>query len=316
MTDNSNNTSRSFEAESKLNIIKVDRLEKITILAYSETHNLSTGDNLMFQSRSIVGTALICAALATPSFADDAKPLPDQMILPTAWVQSSAEYRALTISIYNMSKIILDMHLAKPSAKPKAIILDLDETLLDNAPFQAMTVAEQTGYPDGWFDWIDAAQAEATPGGLDFLNYADSKGVQIFYLSNRKNKGEREGPGLENTLKNIVALHFPQAEASHVYLRTGSSSKEERRQAIMADHDVVMMFGDNLNDLSDDFKGGSVAERKAAVAAHVDEFGVSWIVLPNPMYGEWEGAMYSYNWGAPQSEKSDMRKAALKYWVR
>jgi 5'-nucleotidase (lipoprotein e(P4) family) len=271
----------------------------------------------MLHFRNFIGAAMVSAAMALPAVAQDAaKPLPDQMILPTAWVQSSAEYRALTISIYNMSKVILDMHLAKPSEKPKAIILDLDETLLDNSPYQAMTVAEQTGYPDGWFDWIDAAQAEATPGGLDFLRYADSKGVKIFYVSNRKNKGEREGPGLDNTLKNLVALDFPQAVREQIYLRTGPSSKEERRQTIMKDYEVVMIFGDNLKDHSDAFKGGTPDERKAAVDRYAADFGISWIVLPNPMYGEWEGAMYNYNYRASQAEKSDMRKQALTYWNR
>ncbi|MFV2035816.1 MAG: 5'-nucleotidase, lipoprotein e(P4) family [Halocynthiibacter sp.] len=271
----------------------------------------------MFQIRNFIASAVVSTAIALPAFAQEAaNPLPDQMILPTAWVQSSAEYRALTISIYNMSKVILDMHLAQPSDKPKAIILDLDETLLDNSPYQAMTVAEQTGYPDGWFDWIDAAEAEATPGGLDFLRYADSKGVQIFYVSNRKNLGDREGPGLENTLRNLVALDFPQAEASHVYLRTGSSSKDERRQTIMADYEVVMIFGDNLRDQSDAFKGGTPDERKAVVDQYASDFGVSWIMLPNPMYGEWEGSIYDFNYGASPAEKSEMRQQALNYWDR
>ena len=271
----------------------------------------------MFHKRNFVGVALLCVTLAPPTIAQEVKnPLPDQMILPTSWVQSSAEYRALTISIYNMSKTILDMHLTRPSDKPKAIILDLDETLLDNSPYQAMTVAQQTGYPDGWFDWIDAAQAEPTPGGLEFVRYADSKGVQIFYVSNRKNKGDREGPGLKNTHKNLVALGFPQAETSHIYLRTGSSSKDARREAIAKDHEVVMIFGDNLRDHSDDFKGGTPDERKAVVDQHFSEFGTSWIVLPNPMYGEWEGSVYDFNWGASSSEKSDMRKQPLNYWKR
>ena len=269
--------------------------------------------------RTFIAAGLVGLA-ATTAFAgednNDKALLSNQMLLPTDWVQSSAEYRALTISIYNMSKTILDMHLAQSRDKPPAVILDLDETLLDNSPYQAMTVEEKTSYPDGWFDWIDAAQAKAVPGGLDFLKYADSKGVQIFYVSNRKNMKERAGPGLQNTLKNIQALGFPQADESHVYLRTGSSSKEERRQTIMAKYDVVMMFGDNLNDHSDEFKGKSVAERKAAVDRNASKFGTSWIVLPNPMYGEWEGAIYSYNWGASPKEKDAMRRAALDVWKR
>lgn len=268
-------------------------------------------------TKKVILTAFICTLAATTVSAQGYKKvelLPDQMILPTAWVQSSAEYKALTISIYNMSKVILDMKLAQPSGKPKAVILDLDETLLDNSAYQAMTVEQQTGYPNGWFDWIDAAQAPATPGGLDFLNYADQKGVKIFYLSNRKIKGDRLVPGMENTLKNMRALGFPQAEESQMYLRSGSSSKEERRQAIAKDNDVVMIFGDNLNDISDDFKGKTVAERKAAVDKFRNDFGVTYIVLPNPMYGEWEGAIYDYNYGASAAEKTDMRKEALTVW--
>ncbi len=240
--------------------------------------------------------------------------LPEQMIMPTAWVQTSAEYRALTITIYRMAKVILDMHLATPSDKPKAVVLDLDETVLDNSPYQAMSVEYQTGYPNGWFDWVDAGQAEATPGALDFLHYADQQGVQIFYLSNRKIKKDRLVPGMENTLRNLRALGAPQAEESHMYLRSGSSSKEKRRQAIAENHEVVMWFGDNLNDHSDDFKGKTIAERKAAVDQHQDKFGTSFIVLPNPMYGEWEGAVYDYNWGASSAEKTQMRKQSLNTW--
>jgi len=240
--------------------------------------------------------------------------LPTQMVLPTAWTQSSAEYAALTTSIYNMAKVILDMHLAKPSAKPKAVILDLDETVLDNSPYQAMTVERETGFPNGWFDWVDAAEAKAVPGALEFLRYADGKGVKIFYLSNRKVKGDRAVPGLQNSLKNLRALGVPQAEEDRMFLRSGSSSKEERRQAIMKDHEVVMHFGDNLNDHSDDFKGKSIAERKAAVATHRDKFGSTWIVLPNTMYGEWEGAIYDGNWRASSAEKDQMRRKALDVW--
>ena len=261
----------------------------------------------------------VWGATVTPLAARDYKNvelLPEHMVLPTAWTQSSAEFKALTVSIYNMSKIILDMHLhfAEPSEKPIAVILDLDETVLDNSPYQAMTVERQTGYPYGWFDWVDAAQAKAIPGALDFLHYADSRGVKIFYLSNRKISKDRLVPGMQNTLKNLRALGAPQAVESQMYLRSGSSSKEKRRQAIMADHEVVMIFGDNLNDHSDDFKGKSISERAAAVDTHRERFGVSFIVLPNTMYGEWEGAIYSGNWRASSQEKVNMRKAALQPW--
>ena len=272
----------------------------------------------MNQIKLCIVSSVIFFATTQAGMAADYKKvdlLPNQMILPTVWTQSSAEFKALTLSIYKMSEMVLDMHLAKTSEKPKAVILDIDETVLDNSPYQAMTVAQQTGYPNGWFDWIDAAQAESIPGALEFIKYADSKGVQVFYLSNRKITKDRLLPGLENTMKNLKALGFPQVDKSHMYLRSGSSSKEKRRQAIMNDHEVVMIFGDNLKDHSDDFKGGTIAERKAAVGDHADKWGISFIVLPNTMYGEWEGTAYGYNWKATSAEKVELRKKALNYWL-
>ena len=82
----------------------------------------------------------------------------------------------------------------------------------------------------------------------------------------------------------------------------------------MKDHEVVMIFGDNLKDHSDDFKGGSITDRKAAVDTHTDKWGISFIVLPNTMYGEWEGTAYGYNWKATDAEKVELRKKALNYW--
>ncbi len=241
--------------------------------------------------------------------------LPDQLLMATVWHQTSAEYRAIAYQTFNLAKIVLDMELKKATPKQKAVVLDLDETLLDNSPYQAMVVQQQTGYPHGWFDWIDAAEADAIPGALGFLKYADAKGGAIIYLSNRKIKKDRKIPGMQNTLKNMRALGFPQAEESHMFLRDASSSKQARRDAIAQKYSIIMLFGDNLNDHAEVFGHKGVAERKAAVDDLQHEFGYRYFVLPNAMYGEWEGAVYNYKWRKSIAEKSEMRKAALNVWV-
>lgn len=249
-----------------------------------------------------------------------AKPFPkveflsDQLLMATLWHQTSAEYRAIAYQTFNLAKLVLNIELTKPSEKKKAIVLDLDETLLDNSPYEAMVVKESTSYPNGWFDWIDAAQAKAIPGAVEFLKYADSRGVEIFYLSNRKIKKNRKAPGMKNTLKNIRDLGFPQANESHMYLRDKESGKQNRRNAIAENHSIIMLFGDNLNDFSDVFEHKSVDDRKTAVDTLKKSFGKKFIVLPNAMYGEWEGAVYDYKWRESAQKKSDMRMNGLNAW--
>lgn len=240
--------------------------------------------------------------------------LSDQLMMGTLWQQTSAEYRAIAYQTFNMAKMVLDLELNKKGKKKKAIVLDIDETVLDNSPYQAMVIARKTGYPDKWFEWIDAAKAEPVPGALEFLKYADSKGVKIFYLSNRKIKKNRKVPGMKNTIKNLNAFGFPQVKESHLYLRSKESSKIKRRSQISENYDIVMLFGDNLNDFDGMFEHKGIKDRKAAVDEVKSMFGHRFFVLPNPMYGEWEGAVYDYNWRASEKEKKDMRLKALNDW--
>lgn len=245
---------------------------------------------------------------ATPdSTAFDAVSSSEHNVMATLWMQTSAEYRALCYQAFNVAQVQLERALANREADKKyAVIVDIDETVLDNSPYQAMLILENTSYPDGWAGWMDLGQAEAVPGAIDFLNMADSLGVDVFYVSNRRISG------LEGTLKNLQELGFPQAVESHLYLRIDDSSKESRREAIDRTHEIVLLMGDNLNDFAMAFEEKSVADRLAAVDRTKDAFGHRFIVLPNPTYGEWEGAVYDYNWRLPDSEKNQLRKSHLR----
>ncbi|OEF96387.1 5'-nucleotidase, lipoprotein e(P4) family [Vulcanibacillus modesticaldus] len=236
--------------------------------------------------------------------------LNEQLVMATAWVQNSAEYRALAYQAFNVAKMILDKDLAEnTSTEKRAIIVDVDETILDNSAYEAFLIGNDFGYSSKtWNPWMDAAEATAIPGAVEFLNYAAGKGVDIYYITNRKVVGK------EGTLKNLKDLGFPQVDEEHLMLRTDTSSKTARRDAVDADHRIVLLMGDNLNDFSDVFKGKTIEERFAATDANKDLFGSKFIVLPNPQYGEWEGAIYNYNWGASAKEKNQMRKDSLKRW--
>lgn len=235
--------------------------------------------------------------------------LNEQLVMGTLWYQRSAEMRAISYQAFNMARLVFDMDLEKGETDlPRAVIVDIDETVLDNSPYEAGLVDRDYGYSRGWAEWIAEARAEALPGSLEFLRYVREKGGEVFYISNRKEKYRQA------TLKNLRRLGFPQADDAHLLLRRTTSDKKPRRQSVMKDHRVVLMMGDNLNDFDSVFAGKAFDLQAAAVDLMKDRFGTRFIVLPNPMYGNWEGAVYGYDWKMTPGEKSGARKDLLIRW--
>lgn len=240
--------------------------------------------------------------------------LNEQLVLSTAWVQASAEFRALSYQAFNLAEMMIEKDMEDETVTlPRAIVVDLDETILDNSPYEAWLIGKDFGYSSStWNPWIQAGIAPAMPGAVDFLKFCEENDVEVFYISNRKVLDDNSG--YEGTVKNLNALGLPNVDEEHVLLRTGSSDKTERRTMAEDGHHIVLYMGDNLNDFLHDFAGLGVADRFAKTDMYKDEFGKKFIVMPNPMYGEWEGAIYNFNWGASAEEKSQMRKDALTTW--
>ena len=265
-----------------------------------------------------VSVALLWGSVSLPSWAADTpaapayttKDLNEQLVLATLWMQASGEFKALSYQAFNLAKLRLDMYLAgHPGGKKVAVIVDADETVLDNSAYEAWLVGKDFGYSSKtWDKWMEAAEAKAMPGAVEFLNYVKKRGGEVFYVTNRKEVGKA------GTIKNMKALGFPFVDDAHLMLRTDSSNKEPRRQQIAADYDVALLMGDNLNDFSAAFDTKTLEEGDAAVESNKARFGAEFIVLPNPTYGDWEGKVYNNNWGASPAEKDQMRKAHLHPW--
>ncbi|ADZ93058.1 5'-nucleotidase, lipoprotein e(P4) family [Marinomonas mediterranea] len=262
----------------------------------------------------VLSSTLLLGSISLPSWADEStyttKDLNEQLVLASVWMQNSGEFKALSYQAFNLAKMSLDDYLEQHKGSKKvAVVVDADETVIDNGAYEAWLVGKDFGYSSKtWAKWMEAAQATAMPGALDFLTYAEQKGVEIFYVTNRKMVG------LEGTRKNLKALDFPFVDDAHLMLRDSTSNKEPRRQKILADFDIALLMGDNLNDFSADFKTKSLEGSYAAVEKNKALFGTKYIVLPNPTYGDWEGKVYKGNWGASAAEKDQMRKAHLTAW--
>ncbi|MDM1522850.1 5'-nucleotidase, lipoprotein e(P4) family [Empedobacter stercoris] len=232
----------------------------------------------------------------------------DGKIYAAFFQQRAAEYQALSQQAYNVAKLRLDEAIAAKGEKPIAIVSDIDETFLDNS-YYAVEMAKQgkTWSQDTWANWTSKGIATPLAGSLEFFQYAASKGVQIFYITNRY---EEERPG---TLANLMKYNYPLQSPQNLILRSKESSKETRRQNIAKDFDIVLLLGDSLTDFSNLFDNHkSENERAAAVETLKAEFGKRFIVLPNVGYGDWESAIFDYKYDLTQEQKDSIIYEAAK----
>jgi len=231
------------------------------------------------------------------------------------YTQKAAEYRALCYQGYNIARLRLDADLDKKNVKklpkamrkmPRAIVVDIDETVLDNSPAQAYAYKNKTGFNlNDWYAWGDMRKAKAVPGAVDFLNYAVSKGVKVFYISNRDEVQKQA------TIDNLKAVGFNDIGADNVMLRDKESGKDARRAVVSSKYRTIMLIGDNLDDFSSVFEKKPIDERFAETEKARDQFGKTFIALPNAMYGTWENAIYEYK-RLTDKEKAEIRAKALE----
>lgn len=211
----------------------------------------------------------------------------EHKVLALLWMQNAAEYRALSFQAYNVAIDRLERAVAqKRVGKPLAVVLDIDETVLDNMPFEAANVLGDKPYSDeSWDEWIELRQARALPGVVRFTEEARRLGVEIFYVSNRRIKS------LESTYQNMVEQRIV-VKRENMFLRTTTSSKLDRRATILEKYEIALLIGDNLIDFHEAFEGLSNSDRATFVDSYSQEFGRRLIVIPNPIYGDWLDAIY------------------------
>lgn len=239
-----------------------------------------------------------------------------EMLNATLWAQSSAEYEAVTLQVYRLARDSLDQALADPhwsaaleqtgdyAGLPPAIMVDLDETILDNTSFEVRIIRRLGKYSHASFtDWCREVDAPAIPGAKEFLDYAAERDVAVFYYSARRENLR------DCTARNLRALQLPFPEESRLFLNSGTS-KSEYRATIAGDYRILLLVGDNLHDFVDGSRTDP-SRRRDLARSHADRWGREWIVLPNPMYGHWESSFYDYDYKLPREEQLRRKKLQL-----
>ena len=200
---------------------------------------------------------------------------------------ASAECARLYEQGYELARMRLDAGLARPHTLPPAVIVDVDETVLDNSPYQVKNALLGRSFsPETWHDWVLMGAARPVPGALDFLRHAADRGCAVFYITNRSAE-ERNA-----TVKNLFELRFPFADEEHVLcMEGGESDKSKRRARVAATHHVVLLVGDQLRDYDERFKDRSTNMGRDVAASLGDSLRERFVLLPNAMYGTWLDAV-------------------------
>jgi 5'-nucleotidase (lipoprotein e(P4) family) len=256
-----------------------------------------------------IATGISCATTQKTAHNNSAGNLVvDGKLWSSLFQQKAAEYNALCYQAYNIAKSKVDEALKKNHSKPLAVITDIDETMLDNSPYAVhRALANQDYSSESWREWTAQANAQPLRGSVDFFNYAASKGVTVFYITNR-NEIERNG-----TLSNIKKFKYPFADNDHLILKQGkNNSKESRRQDVAKNYEIILFLGDNLSDFSMLWDEKSQHERNKNVDDNAAFFGNKFIVFPNTNYGGWEDAIYGNQYNLTPAQKDSAIKANLK----
>ncbi len=233
--------------------------------------------------------------------------LSDQLVMSTLWYQSSIERKIISMQAYATARRLLKQNMIRyeGSEKPLAVVLDIDETVLDNSPYEARLIRNNATYsPQSWAEWVMSSEARLIPGVEEFLNVCEGSGVEVFYISNRS------AELLEPTSENLQRHNLPFSDPGHIFLKTETSDKTERRELLKASHTIILSVGDQFSDFMSyeimDFEEARVPPAlRDSIARH-------FVLLPNPMYGDFEKKLYPRGSKTAPAQKLELRRRALR----
>jgi len=266
----------------------------------------------------------VTLAAGAPAFAQD--PPAHDLLNAVLWMQRSVEYKATALTAFALARIRLDQALADPSwtaapkeqtgayqSLPPAIVLDIDESILDNSRYQAWMVLKDTTFePKTWTAFVDTLTSVPIPGALEFAKYADGRGVKVFYITNRTVEEESA------TRKNLEKFGFPMGGNVDTLLPTRKqpdwgSAKGTRRAFIAKTYRILINVGDNFADFVDEYRG-TEAERLKVMEQHKDRWGREWIMIANPSYGSFQSAPLGHDFKRSNGDKRKAKRSVLDAW--
>jgi len=272
----------------------------------------------------LLALALLAGCATAPT---TPAPAADDNLNAVAWSQTAIEHDLIYLQTFRDAQAQLLAALADPARDalaatdrvtpltglPPAVVLDIDETVLDNSPYAARLVRSGKEYDEpSWQAWCREESARALPGAVAFTRFAASHGIAVIYISNRSR--DLDQATLANLRKAGLPVSGPEAFLGLGTEVPGCTAQDEdkscRRQQVARHYRVLMQFGDQLGDFADLPAG---AARTAALAPYLAWIGTRWFVLPNATYGAWESDLFHDDWHAPRAQRRRMKIDGLRY---
>jgi 5'-nucleotidase (lipoprotein e(P4) family) len=198
------------------------------------------------------------------------------------WFRNSAERQANARQTFRFATMQVEETVGyRLDGKPWGVIVDADETVLDNSQFQKEGFEQNVGYtPERWTAWVHRKEARAIPGAASFLRRVHSLGGKIVIVTNRSTI---ECPDTE------ANLHAEGLEYDAILCKSDNSDKNPRFDSVQRGTaaatlpalDVVMFVGDNILDFPH-------LDQTATTDAKLADFGSRFVMMANPLYGSWE----------------------------
>jgi 5'-nucleotidase (lipoprotein e(P4) family) len=270
-----------------------------------------------------LAVAIIALSIGT---AQAQTPVPHDSLEANLWTQRSVEFKGNALTVFALARIRLDQALADKkwtaapveqkgdfSNLPPAVVLDIDETTLDNSLYQVWAMKTGNVFSLAtWNEFCNAKVSRAVPGAAEFTKYAESKGVKVFYISNRAVEVEAA------TRENMERFGFAMGGNVDTFLMQGEKSdwgskKGTRRAVIVKDYRILLEFGDNFGDFDDRY-GSSEADRLKFFEENKERWGREWLMIANPTYGSFDAAPFGFNYKAPADEQRKAKWAVLDAW--
>jgi acid phosphatase len=292
-------------------------------------------------SATLAALVLLAGCSSAPSHRDASatvKPAPvipaastpaDDNLNAVAWTQTAVEHDLIYLQTYRdaQSRLLAAMkdkqwdalakddRVASIAGLKPAVVLDIDETVLDNSPYQARLIKSGGEFNEAdWAAWCKEEKARALPGVVEFTQFAAKHGIAVIYVSNRAK--DLDEATLGNLRKAGVPVSGPEA-----FLGLGTfvqdceqvgTEKGCRRQLISRKYRVLMQFGDQIGDFAN-VLANTAEGRQKAIAPYMAWIGTRWFVLPNPSYGSWEPALFNNDWSLPREQRLQQKIGALRY---
>jgi 5'-nucleotidase (lipoprotein e(P4) family) len=255
----------------------------------------------------VSAVALLCSAAVGRE--DQAPPSPQQagLLYADLWVQTSGEYVACCLQTYRLAGDEVEREIARSREEerlardfrglPPAVVMDLDETVLDNGTYQSyLYLTGKTHSTDLFCQFVteNRSSIRLVPGAKDFIEGVESLGVPVVYITNRPDElRDVTIATLAQWGINTKGLEDP--ANLRLLLETGSeSSKTPRRDLVRAKYRIIALVGDQLGDFADEFspiKDNTYRARIESVYEYKSMWGRRWFILPNSVYGQWQGVL-------------------------